>query len=106
MKIERAESVEISIWMAGDVDHARQVCRQFCFDAGECVTLAACDYIYTGGLEAGFRVGFINYPRFPRDEVMIRQRAEELGMLLMEKLCQHSFTIQAPSETVWYSRRP
>lgn len=99
-------TIRFDIFMAGDILQAKQVCREYCFAVGLCVTVEAVDYIYTGGEEAGFRVGLINYPRFPSTLNELRQRASELADLLMKKLCQHSYSIVGTSETEWFSRRP
>lgn len=93
------------IYIAGDIDAARAVCRQYCFTKGECVTVAAVEYIYKGAAENGVRVGFINYPRFPRDPAAIWSRAEELAGRLLHELHQHSYSIVATDKTRFYSRR-
>ena len=99
-------TIKFDIFMAGDIDHARRVCREYCFHQGLCVTIEPVDYIYTGGEEAGFRVGLINYPRFPSTEAEILEKATTLAYRLMCHLCQHSYSIVGPRETVWFSRRP
>ncbi|TIN83067.1 hypothetical protein [Mesorhizobium sp.] len=101
-----APTVRYEILIAGDIGQARQVCREWCMEAGACVTVEPVDYIYTGGEEAGIRVGFINYPRFPADDGSIGRRAADLARILMVRLCQQSYSIVGPNETVWYSRRP
>jgi hypothetical protein len=73
---------------------------------GACVTVEPVDYIYTGGEEAGVRVGFINYPRFPTTAAALQEKAGRLAEKLMERLCQHSYSIVGPEFTSWYSRRP
>lgn len=103
--IKRANTVIVSIFIAGDLNQTKQVCREWCMSVGACVTVEPVDYIYTGGEEAGVRVGFINYPRFPATEAYIVERATALALLLMDRLCQQSFSIVAPTETVWHSRR-
>jgi len=94
------------IFMAGDLAQAKQACREFCFDNGFCVTITPTDFIYTGGEESGFKVGIINYPRFPCSERELREKAFALGDLLMRRLCQHSYTVVGPNDTDWFSRRP
>ena len=101
-----APSYPVSIFIAGDYDHARQICREFCMEQGACVTVTPTAYIYTEGEEAGVVVGFINYPRFPSELVDILADAKHLAEKLMRGLCQHSYTIQTPTETHWFSRRP
>lgn len=74
-------------------------------EVGACVTVESVDYIYTGGEESGVRIGFINYPRFPSDAATIFNRAGDLAARLMERLCQHSYSIVGPEHTLWVSRR-
>lgn len=92
--------------MAGNLAQAKQVCREYCFEVGLCVHVEPVDFIYTGGEEAGFKVGLINYPRFPTTEAALRDTAFALATRLMEMLCQHSFSLVGPVETEWFSRRP
>lgn len=101
-----SETIRFDIFMAGDRAQAKQVCREYCFSVGLCVTVEPVSFIYTGGEEAGFRVGLINYPRFPTTEEALHQRASELADCLMQRLCQHSYSIVGPRETEWFSRRP
>lgn len=100
-----APTIRFDIFIAGDIEQAKQVCREYCFDVGLCVTVEPVAYIYTGGEEAGVRVGLINYPRFPSGEAELLEKAGKLADLLMIRLCQHSYSIAGPNETVWVSRR-
>lgn len=106
MTIKTSSTVRVDIFIAGDLQQAKQVCREWCLDVGACVTVEPVDYIYTGGEEAGVRIGFINYPRFPATAEDIFNRAGQLADLLLDRLCQQSYSIVAPGQTVWYSRRP
>lgn len=101
-----APTLNFAIFIAGDVDQAKQVCREFCLARGFCVTVEPVTYIYTGGEEAGVRVGIINYPRFPLEKAELAARTKALANSLMERLCQHSYSIVGPDETEWFSRRP
>ena len=92
------------IFIAGNIDQAKQVCREFCM-SGLCVTVTPTTFIYTGGEEAGIVVGLINYPRFPADPTDILEKAEQLANLLRAKLCQHSFSIVADDTTIWSTHR-
>ena len=91
--------------MAGDISAAGQVIQRFAADRGMCVTLTGQSFIYTGGREEGFKVGFINYPRFPQDSSEIIARAHDIAELLLIQLGQQSYSIVTPVETIWYSRR-
>lgn len=106
MKIVKSKTITVSIYIAGDYVEAFKVCQEWCDHVGACVTVEPLNYAYTNGFEAGVRVGFINYPRFPADEEYIVGRATELALLLLERLNQQSFSITSPSETVWHSRLP
>lgn len=99
-------TIRFDIFLAGDFGQAKQVCREYCFEVGLCVTVEPADFIYTGGEESGVRVGLINYPRFPTTEEALREHASELATFLMRRLCQHSYSIVGPRETEWFSRRP
>lgn len=106
MTIQRAPTFWARIFIAGAKQDAERICRQFCFEVGQCVTVQDALYVYTGGQEAGVVVGFINYARFPKASEQIVADAENLGRRLMEGMFQHSFSIETPAETIWFSRRP
>lgn len=53
----------------------------------------------------GFRVGLINYPRFPTTSEMLWAKAEELANLLKAGCNQGSFTIQDATVSIFYSTR-
>ena len=91
------------IWMAGDVTLAKIIVRKYCDKIGDCYAVTSLDYIYTGGDAAGFCVSRIQYPRFPISEAEIRERTNKLAKLLCEGLCQKSYTVEGPSNTVWFS---
>jgi len=91
------------IWMAGDATLAKIIVRKYCDKIGDCYAVTTVDYIYTDGDEAGFCVSRIQYPRFPISEADILKRTNELAKLLCEGLCQKSYTVEGPSNTVWFS---
>lgn len=104
MRTVEAPTWYAKIYLAGDIEMAKQVCREDCFREGLCVTIEPCEYIYTGGQEAGYCVGLINYPRFPSEPESITQRAKTLALLLMERTFQLSALVTTPTETVWLTR--
>lgn len=93
------------IYIGGDADTARAVCRAYCYEVGECVTVEPVEFIYKGASEMGVRVGFINYPRFPSNPEKIWGSATDLAHRLLEALHQHSFSIVATDKTEFFSRR-
>ena len=100
-----APTFRFDIFMAGDIAVATQTCREFCMAVGLCVTIEPVEYVYTGGQETGFRVGLMNYPRFPTTEVLLSATAEALADKLRLDCCQHSYSIQGKNETIWSTTR-
>jgi len=100
-----AATFNVEIHMAGDIASAGQYIQRYAAETGMCVTLTAQSFIYTGGREEGFKVGFINYARFPKDQADIVALAIDLSDCLLVHLGQHSYSIVTPVETIWYSRR-
>lgn len=105
MTEKTAPSFNVDIHMAGDITAAGQIIQRYAVDVGMCVTLSPQSFIYTGGREEGFKIGFINYPRFPANQDEILAAAKKLADLLMVVLGQHSYSIVTPIETTWVSRR-
>jgi hypothetical protein len=96
----------IELFMAGDVEHAKQIIRVFCKDSPCCVTVTPTTYVYRGGEEAGFVVGFRNYPRFPGDAYSLRSLASDLGEQLRNATGQDSYMIvDANGMTTWSTTR-
>lgn len=106
MNTNTTPSFNVDIHMAGDFGAAGMVSQRYAAETGLCVTLSPQSFIYTGGREEGFRVGFINYPRFPAEPEGILSRAHDLAEKLTIELGQHSYSIVTPIETTWVSRRP
>lgn len=96
----------VEVFMAGDVEHAKQIVRKFCLESPCCVTVTPTTFVYTGGEEAGFVVGFRNYPRFPTDPYTLRAAASDLAERLREALGQRSYmSVDAGGMTTWSSMR-
>jgi len=105
MSVNISKTWYASIHIAGDHQTALEVCREFCMD-GLCVSVTPTTFIYTGGAEEGVCVRIIQYPRFPRPERELMGVAIRLADLLRIRLFQHSFTIETPEETHFFSSRP
>jgi hypothetical protein len=95
----------VKIYMSGPIEAAKQVCRAVCHDEGLCVTIDPTHFIYTGGEEAGFVVGLINYPRFPKMDDEIMDTAKYLVEELLLSTHQHSALIMTPDITEWTTSR-
>jgi hypothetical protein len=105
-KIEVCPAYDVRLYMAGDIEVARQVCREFCDSIGWCVTVTPTTYVYRGGEggeELGFIVGAINYARFPATPAT--RNMKFLAIELMDRLNQQSFSIITPERSFWVSRR-
>lgn len=103
--VQQCPALQITIFMAGDADLAATICRTFCDEHGLCVTVTPTLYVYTGGQEEGFAIGLINYARFPKPPFLIEAMAVELAHELRLALGQESFTVQTPTNSIWYSWR-
>jgi hypothetical protein len=96
----------VEVFMAGDIGHAKQVIRRFCRDLPCCVTVTPTTYIYEGGEQEGFVVGFRNYPRFPTDAYTLRNTAHDLAERLRSELGQDSYmAVEAGGITTWSTTR-
>jgi hypothetical protein len=106
MYSETAPTICFSIYMAGDIAQAKQICREYCFnaDGNACVHIEPVDFIYKGGEESGFKIGFIHYPKYPSNETTLREVANALAQKLMKRLYQRSSTVVGPTETEWFSQ--
>jgi hypothetical protein len=101
--MKQTPTYRVTIFMAGDIAQAKQVCREYAFALGFCVHIFPVDYVYTGGEEAGFAVGIIDYPRFPQPREELFDRAADLANKLKQRCCQRSYSIVADDRTIWFS---
>lgn len=99
-----AATHRVDIHIAGSRAAAIEACREFCL-RGLCVSIAEEDFVFTGGMESGVRIGLINYPRFPKSREDIFSVAVELAQFLIERLHQQSCSVVGDTSTVWLSRR-
>jgi len=95
----------VKIYLSGPIEVAKQVCRERCMARGLCVTIEPTLFVYTGGEEAGYVVGLINYPRFPSTPEYLNGVAEEIAQALLERTAQWSALMMTPKETTWLTVR-
>lgn len=95
----------VRLYLSGPIEIAKQVCRAECLREGLCVTVEPTLFIYTGGEEAGYVVGLLNYPRFPTTPEALRERAHQLLLKLLEATAQLSALMVTPETSVWVSFR-
>ena len=69
------------------------VIQNWCTEKKQCVSVTPTHYLYVDGQEQGLIIGFINYARFPLSQAEIKNRAIELGKLLMKECKQYRVSI-------------
>jgi len=105
MHRKTVETYWVKIYASGPIEIAKQIIRKDCLDEGLCVTIEPTLFIYTGGEEKGFVIGFVNYPRFPSNKKELLKRAKSIALKILEETHQHSTLIMAPDKTIWITKR-
>lgn len=96
----------VSLYMAGDIATASAWLRRECYARGLCVTVTPTSFIYTGGEEGGFVVGFVNYPRFPNTPPDLFNRAKSIALALIVECCQKSALVVGTDRSEWLTIDP
>ena len=106
MKTKLVPTYNATIWIAGDVELAKNICQEFC-ERDLCVTVTPTTYIYAGGQEDGMviTVGLINYAQFSKPGWEIEGMAMKLAVLLIECLDQQSASVVTEQGTRRWARR-
>lgn len=82
------------------IEDVYKICDEFVNDIKDCVSVTETSFRYVDGFEKGVIVGYIQYPRFPRESYEIADRALKLAEKLMLELNQYRVTITTPKESV------
>lgn len=99
------ENYEVKIWLGHRAQYTSsytntaevyKVIRDWCTEKKQAVTVTPTKFIYVDGEEPVTIVGFINYPRFPREKQEILNRALELGEILRKKFNQYRVSVTTP----------
>jgi hypothetical protein len=104
MKTTTQPTHTIRIYLSGSIEAAKQVIREHVLERPLCVTVEPTTFIYTGGEEAGYVVGLLNYPMFPTAPNELNVRANVLAELLLEHTFQRSALVVTPTDTKWITR--
>jgi len=105
------ETVTVDLWIARPKDDFKATGMMHCLQeyvnkVGLCVSITKTDFMYSGGWEQGWRIGFRNYPRFPSDPMELLAHAERVGKGMAEMGDQGSFMIEeVGGSTYWLTRR-
>lgn len=105
MRTETVVTQWARIYLSGPIEVAKQLIRADCLREGLCVTIEPTTFIYTGGEEAGYVVGLVNYPRFPTEPEALFGRAKDLMHRLLESALQQSGLLMTPTTTEWVTIR-
>lgn len=105
MTTATAPTYWIRLYLSGPIEVAKQAIRADCLREGLCVTIEPTTFIYTGGEEAGYVVGLVNYPRFPTTVEALEARARDLMGKLLDATYQHSALMVTPSASEWVTKR-
>lgn len=105
MRTETTPTYCIRLYLSGPIEAAKQAIREDCLRAGLCVTIEPTTFIYTGGEEAGFVVGLLNYPRFPTTPEALEARARDLMGKILDATFQHSALMVTPERSEWVTKR-
>jgi len=107
--MKKLNSYNVQIWVGlkegyGDIIHSldevKLLCQKYVDVKKQCVTVTATEFIYTEGNEPGAIIGFISYPRFPKEHKEIDERALELASILIKELGQKRVTVTTPEESI------
>ena len=82
------------------IEDVFKICDDFVNEVKDCVSVTETNFRYVDGSEKGIIVGYINYPRFPRTEKEILERALQLANKLMIGLNQFRVTIVTDKESI------
>lgn len=77
-----------------------EIVQEYVNKLGECVTITPTNFVYTNGNEPGVIIGFINYPRFPKDQSELITRALGLAEKLMYAFKQCRVTVTTPISSI------
>lgn len=67
---------------------------------GYCLSITKTEFRYLNGFEPGIIIGLIKYPRFPKTNEEILEKAIEIAKIFKEKFQQERITITAPDKTI------
>jgi len=108
--ITKLNSYNIQIWSGlketyndekiHTIDDVYKICDDFVNEVKDCVSVTETNFRYVDGFEKGVVIGYINYPRFPRDKKEILKRAMALAEKLMIELNQYRVTVTTPNESI------
>jgi hypothetical protein len=82
------------------MEQAEKICQTYCDKNSYGLTIEPTRFIYKNGWEDGVKVGLINYPRFPRKPIEIKNIALEIASELKSHFRQERVSIVFTDETI------
>ena len=80
------------------IEELKDVLQTIC-NEGFCVSVIPCSYIYKDGREEGAKVTLINYPRFPSEPDVMKEKALDIATELKNHFKQYRVSIQTTDNT-------
>ena len=105
MITKQAPSYHISIYCTGEKVALYAAIQSVCDSIGLCVSIFPCDYLFTGGMESGYEIRLINYPRFPSTKEAIKAKAMQVVEAIFTVNPKGSLTMVDPWDSVYMSER-
>lgn len=111
--MKTTKSYNVQIWVGRrngysdtyyNLEYINEIVDNYIKEMGDCVTVTPTHFRYVDGEEPGVIIGWINYPRFPREPEEIKERAFNLAKHLMMMLNQERMSITTPDETYMLER--
>lgn len=105
MIIKASPSYTVSIYCTGDKARLYAAIQETVDKMGLCVSIFPCDYLFTGGMESGYEVRLINYPRFPVSDTEMVYKANKVCETIFTVNPKGSLTMVLPHVSYFMSNR-
>jgi hypothetical protein len=102
----RIATYQATIYIAGDLVTARALLREEAYQQWLCVSLTPTEFVFTGAVESGVAIGFVNYPEVSSTPEKIFERAKDIATKLIPKMGQRSALVVGPDQTEWIFVQP
>ncbi len=104
-ELKHVNTYKVKVFIAGDIQNGKNFCREYFSKKGWCCTINPTTYIYTGGEEQGYVIGFINYGRFPSTNEKILTDVLEFADGILHGTFQKSCSVVADDVTYYLENK-
>ena len=107
--MKKVKTFEAKIYIGSINNNTNQFCTEerieniiseYVNDVKWCVTITKTKFIYVNGDELGWIIGIIQYPRFPEEEIRLKDKTLKLAKILLKKCYQERLSVIFPDETI------